>query len=209
MRQVLVDLVSDLRSCGLTACQTIDGRIGSTSDESKIIEWLTNHPKWKNYVKQTKIRGAGDIIVIDYDINHPPHLVNIKTTLLNTDNATSFVGFTYSLTDLSLDELPKKIKLKKLIALCKARPNPVKTKDYYYLVFDKGNMSNVQIRPLKDIEHWSTNPTNWLQIKWNKEFGNNDVTEQYVDSHKRIIGGLKNCWKKKVLSMPQDDEWGV
>lgn len=211
MRQVLIDLVDDLKNCGLIAEQAIngEGRVASLVDEGKIVERLLKHPKWKNYIIKPTGRGAGDIIVKDYDNKHPFHLINIKTTKLTTDNATSIVGFAYSLTDLTIDELPIRMGEKKLIELIKSRPNTIKTKGYYYLVFDKNNMSNISIRPLKDVEYWKSNPSNRLQIDWQKEFSNKNVTDNIMVSAKRILGGLKMAWDKKVSKMPCDNEWDL
>jgi hypothetical protein len=211
MRQILIDLVNDLRDTGLVAEQAIngEGRVSSLVDEENVIEWLLNHPKWKNYVSVTNLRGAGDIVVKDYDENHPPHLINIKSTNLTTDNATSIVGFAYGLTNLSLNELPTRMNEKKLIELIKTRPNELKTKDYYYLVFDKKNMSNVSLRPLKDVEYWKPNPSNRLQIDWGNEFYNNNVTTDNHFTSKRIINGLKSSWLKKVNNMPKDSDWDL
>jgi len=211
MRQVLIDLISDLRNTGLVAEQSINGesRVSSLVDEENVTEWLLKHPKWKNYVSVTNLRGAGDMIVKDYDGNHPPHLINIKSTNLTTDNATSIVGFAYGLTNLSLNELPSRMGEKKLIELIRTQPNELKTKDYYYLVFDKENMSNISLRPLKDVVHWKPNPSNRLQIDWANEFNNKNVTDNYYVSAKRIVEGLKSSWFKKVSNMPNNDEWDL
>lgn len=211
MRQVLIDLISDLKDNGLVAEQAIngEGRVSSLVDEKNVTEWLLKHPKWKKYVSITNLRGAGDMVVKDYDENHPPHLINIKSTNLTTDNATSIVGFAYGLTNLSLDELPKRMDEKQLLDLVKSRPNLLKTKDYYYLVFDKKDMSNVSLRPLKDVEYWKSNPSNRLQINWKKEFYNENVTNDSNVVYKRIIGGLKLCWMKKVENMPKDSDWDL
>jgi hypothetical protein len=211
MRQVLIDLVKDLRNTGLVAEQAIngEGRVSSLVDEENVIEWLLKHPKWKNYVSVTNLRGAGDMVVKDYDESHPIHLINIKSTNLTTDNATSIVGFAYGLTDLSLNELPSRMNEKKLIELIKTRPNNLKSKDYYYLVFDKKNMSNLSLRPLKDVEYWKPNPSNRLQIDWGNEFHNQNVTNESDVSAKRIIVGLKSAWDKKVDNMPKDGDWDL
>lgn len=209
MRQVIIDLIDTLKNCGFVAENAIngEGRVASLSDEKNIVEFLLKHDKWKNIIKRTKLRSAGDIIVLDYDENHPPHLINIKTTNLTRDNATSIVGFAYGLTNLTLDELPSRLSIKGLIGHIKKNPNNLKTKDYYYLVFDKTNMNNVTIRPLKDVEFWYPNPSNRLQIDWSKEFNNSNVTDNFKISAERIINGLRLSWEKQVNKMPKNYEW--
>lgn len=211
MRQVLIDLVNDLKGNNLVSEESIngEGRLASFVDEKNIRDWLERHPKWSNFIIKQKVRRAGDLLIKDYDENHPPHLINIKTTKLTTDNATSIVGFAYGLTNYSSDELPSRMTQKKLIELIGKNPSTLKTKDYYYLVFDKNDMSNISIRPLKDVEYWKCNPTNSLQIDWKKEFYNTNTTQDFTVSKDRILRGLKNCWQKKKKSMPEDNEWGI
>ena len=105
--------------------------------------------------------------VLDYD-GKTKHVVNIKTSIGSTDNATSKIGFLYALTDMEPEEMPGNMNWKKFIELLNERESDIPLKDYWFLCVDKKDSSNVLIRGAKQINCWkeNANPANMLQIDW-------------------------------------------
>jgi hypothetical protein len=202
--KILLELCQDLESASFIAENNVngEGRLASLIDEGNIKNWMKNHTKWCKFYKEVSIRKTGDFHLKD-DENDLIHIINIKTTKGSTDNATSMVGFLYALTDLTITELPSFASEKDLVQLVKTRANDIPFKDYYYLTFDKNNMNKVFIRGAKQIVNWVPNASNKLQINWSKEWASDFPNYSYEQTKHNIIGGLRNCWDKLKLKMPE------
>lgn len=208
MPQILTDIVEALKKAKLTMSENVEGegRGGSLKDEGTIKRWLMSHPKFEKYVKDIGARKAGDILVKDYNSN-TYYVVNIKTSAGSSDNATSMVGFLYAFTNMTYDELPSSITLKKFYDLLMNRRADILHKDYYYLCVDKKDSENVICRGAKQINYWieNANPSNKLQINWAKEKFKPPVNRTYDEAYEVIIHGIVRCLQKAYDNIP--NQW--
>lgn len=149
-----------------------DGRINSCIDENNIIKKILI--EFNKRVKKPEKRLWFDILVYDYQYGWLP--VNIKSTTTETaDNTGNIAMCVYTYTDeklkLNLDKtytsgimsdiLIKKIKNKKY--------NKIDKKDYYFIVINKINPSDIIINSLKGINNLTPNINNLpFQICWSK-----------------------------------------
>lgn len=202
--KVLEELKEDLKKNKLIATENVngEGRVASLVDEENIINFLTTHPKWGKYVSDVRARGFGDFI-LDYE--GVKYVINIKSTTGTTDNATSKIGFLWAFTDIDYDELPKSISIGDWFNLMNERKCEDNNRDYFYLTFDKNDMSNIFIRGSKQIINWKANPSNLLQIAWKKEWETDYPNFSFDQSFENVVGGIKESVKKKLTSYP--DEW--
>lgn len=147
-----------------------DGRNNSIKDEKNIINYINK--KFK--VIETKPRMWYDILVFDKVKRWIP--VNIKTTTMKSaDNISSIASILYSLTDYKMelnksysngelyDILFKKIKNK----------NYLQDRDYYFLVINKTNSTDIIINSIKGLSCLTKNYNNLpFQVNWkyNREY---------------------------------------
>jgi len=199
--QILLDVLTYLKTNKLVAEKNVngEGRMGSLKDEETIIQFLKKSKKFSKYVIDVEARKAGDFYLLDYD-GITIHIVNIKTTTGTTDNATCKIGFLWAFTDIELDELPGNITLKNWYNLMSKRKSNISNRDYWYLTFDKKNMSNVFLRGAKQIVNWKFNPSNFLQIDWKKEWQTKEQSYSFEQSYSNIMGGMKECIRKKMVN---------
>jgi hypothetical protein len=205
--KILNDIVTALKTAGLTAVtEDTEGRVNSKKDEDRIVTWLTAQPKFKNRIRGGLLRGFGDMWAVDdHDVEH---VVNIKTSVGSSDNAFSKLGLLWALTDLTLTQfqemkIANKISDKefaKLVVKHKANID----RDYWYLSLDKKDFSNVMVRGVKQINHWGKNPTNNLQIQWDKEHASDPIDRPFDEVFANIISdGAFKCWATKA------DDWKI
>lgn len=199
--KILNDIVAALKISGLTAVtEDTEGRVNSKKDEDKIIDWLLLQPQFKDKIRQSKIRSMADIWVSNDGVVWDA--INIKTSIGSSDNAFSKLGILWSLTDMTTEEflslkIDKKISDNQFTELVLSRKAET-PRDYWYLTLDKSNFSNVMVRGMKQIVHWSCNPTNNLQILWNKEHCVPPGTENFESVYYNIVtDGVFRCWDVK------------
>ncbi len=187
-----------LKKCKFNfSSQTIDGRINSCMDEYVIIELLKK--KFNDKIKiPDKIRKWYDILIYDELYGWLP--TNIKTTTtLTCDNTGNLAMCVYSYTNEKLNifksynngEMSKilleKIKNKKY--------NKIHKKDYYFIVLNKTNHTDIIINSIKGLSQLVPNINNLpFQIKWNNN------REYNYDSIDNKIKLFMNCIKKPKLS---------
>lgn len=200
--KILNDIVEALKTSSLKAVtENNEGRVNSKKDEDKIIEWLKAQPQFDGRIKEGVLRSFSDMLVVDYD--NTEHVVNIKTSVGSSDNAFSKLGILWALTDLTIEDYQEK-KISNKISDTKFAELVVKHKketprDYWYLSLDKKDFSHVMVRGVKQIKHWGKNPTNNLQIVWNKEHlcePNNNTFEEVF--YNVITDGAFRCWAEKA-----------
>jgi hypothetical protein len=206
--KILNDIVTVLKKQKIKISENVEGegRHGSLNDEGTIKRFLQSHSKFKSHVFDVPARGFGDMLVLDYD-KKTYHVVNIKTTIGSSDNATSKIGFLYAFTDIDYDDLPKSMNWKKFHKLLTENKADNPGRDYWFLSVDKNDSSNVMIRGTKQIVNWceNANPANLLQINWTKEKRCEPATRTYEEAYKVIIGGIIRCYKKAFNNLPT--EW--
>jgi hypothetical protein len=197
---ILNEAVEALKRANLTAVTEDDeGRVNSKKDETNVIEWLMAQPQFQNRVRPVGLRQFGDAIFTDD--TGVDHYVNIKTSIGSSDNAFSKLGFLWAFTDLTIDKMPSKISNKKWFELIVKHRADI-DRDYWFLSFDKLDMSHVMVRGVKQIQNWGKNPTNNLQIAWSKEHQTplKAVTfDQAWDDV--IVNGVLYCWEKYCEGM--------
>lgn len=198
--QILNDIVTELRGAKLTAVTEDDeGRVNSKKDETNVINWLMAQPKFKNKVRPVGLRQFGDMIVTDD--KGQEHFVNIKTSIGSSDNAFSKLGFLWAFTDLTIDKMPIKISNQKWFELITKHKANI-DRDYWFLSLDKSDMSKVMVRGVKQIENWSRNPTNNMQIAWGKEHASALKEYTFEEAWNNvIIDGVLYCWEKYCEGM--------
>lgn len=199
--KILNDIVHALRTSNLQAItENNEGRVNSKKDEDQIIVWLKKQDEFKDRIKEGVLRSFSDMIVTDDD--GVEHVVNIKTSVGSSDNAFSKLGILWALTDLTIQDY-QKLKIANKISDTKFAELVIKHKketsrDYWYLSLDKKDFSQVMVRGVKQINHWGKNPTNNLQIQWDKEHNSVPNTSSFEEIfHNIITDGVFKCWSDK------------
>jgi len=187
-----------------------DGRVNSCMDEEPVISILVE--KLGDRIKIPEIRKWYDIMVRDYRYGWIP--VNIKTTKMNgsSDNSGSIAICVQAYTDHELElnhtnechfEKMSDILITKLL---KREYNKRAKKDYYFLVLNKCDSSDIIINSVKGLNVLSPNANNLpFQINWskNREFTYRNVRERirqfircYISkkqsSRERFIANMRN-----------------
>lgn len=181
---------------------TNDGRINSCIDEEQIILLLLKN--FNNRIIKPKIRMWYDILIYDNYYNWIP--VNIKTTTTKTpDNTGNLAMCIYAYTDEILDlyECYGNGKMSELlfIKLQDKQYNKINKKDYYFIVLNKLNHSDIIINSVKGLTALTSNINNLpFQVKWNK-----NRIYNYENINKKVklfIDCLKNSkpsWSEKFM----------
>jgi hypothetical protein len=205
--KILEDVAEALRKEKIAISEAVEGesRVASLKDEGTVIRFLKSDPVLGEYILSEKARKFGDMLVLDYD-GVTEYVVNIKTSIGSSDNATSRIGFLYALTDIEHEELPGNMNWEKFDNLIKSRKADIPTKDYWFLCVDKNDSSNVMIRGAKQINCWkeNANPANLLQIAWKKEKALLPVERTYDEAYDVLVGGIKRCYTKALRKLPDD-----
>ena len=170
-----------------------DGRINSCIDETNIINILRG--KYDSRIQIPKIRMWYDILV--KDICHGWIPVNIKTTKMNSrDNIGNLALCIQSYTNFKLDLTSENtyengLMSVMLIDLLKNKQyNRSYKKDYYFIVINKIDSSNIIVNSIKGLVNLTPNINNLpFQICWNR---NKDFVHDRID--KKVILFLK-CFK--------------
>jgi hypothetical protein len=152
--------------------QNDDGRINSCIDEDKVIKILVE--KFGEKIKKPKIRMWYDILAFDYMYGWIP--INIKTTTtLTSDNTGNLAMCVYAYTNEMLDihnnatyengkmsdVLFKNLKNKNY--------NTNNKKDYYFVVLNKANASDIIVNSVKGLKILTPNINNLpFQVCWDK-----------------------------------------
>jgi len=206
---ILEDIVIFLKEYNITISENVEGegRGGSLKDEGTIKKALMESDKFKDNIIDEKARSFGDIIVLDYDgvTRHP---VNIKTSIGSSDNSFSKGGTVFAFTNLHDTMIPKSMNFDKMNTLIKNNNIDVpSTKDYWYLCINKKDPSKVIVRGMKQINNWviNINPSNVLQINWNKEKNTDPKIQSYEEAYNNILGGVKKSLNSFWNNIP--DEW--
>jgi hypothetical protein len=185
--------------------QNEDGRINSCIDEDCIIKLLIE--KFGSKIKKPKIRMWYDILAFDNFYGWLP--INIKTTTgLTSDNTGNLAMCVYAYTDAIMDihrdtsydngkicdVLYNKLKDKKYNAITK--------RDYYFIVLNKTDASDVIVNSVKGLSKLTPNSNNLpFQVCWNKNrvftYGNiNKKIKLFID----CLQKPKPSWKETFMS---------
>ena len=179
-----------------------DGRINSCIDEDQII--LLLFQRFNNRIIKPKIRMWYDILVYDNIYKWIP--VNIKTTTtLTSDNTGNLAMCVYAYTDeiLDLNKSYENGKMSELlyIKLQKKKYNKNNKKDYYFIVLNKLNPSDIIINSVKGLTILTPNVNNLpFQVKWNKNriFNYANINEK-VKLFIECLQNSKPSWSEKFM----------
>jgi len=171
-----------------------DGRLNSATLEKTVIDELI---KLDNNIKKAKNREWFDFAYHDY-------YINLKITTGKTDNAMNKKALLYSFTTNKINKIPNNMNFNKLSALSKMNVKTIRDdKTYYYLVLFKDKRIPI-IKSMIDIQNYVSNPCNFLQINWNKEYKYNlydyDNDKPICYSMKRIFSIIQNSLRKSYDS---------
>ena len=186
--------------------QNEDGRINSCLDETNVIEMLIKKFGEK-IIKPKCIRKWYDILVFDYIYGWLP--VNIKTTTTKKpDNVGNLTMCVYSYTDEKLDIHPDKSyqngEMSDILfnKLENKKYNTNNKKDYYFLVLNKTDASDIIVNSVKGLTILHPNINNLpFQVRWDK-----NKTFKYENINKKIkqfVDCLQKpnpSWKETFMS---------
>tara|TARA_B100001758_G_C18415224_1_gene618989 strand:- start:1423 stop:2145 length:723 start_codon:yes stop_codon:yes gene_type:complete len=183
-----------------------DGRINSCLDETNVIDMLIKRFGEK-IKKPICIRKWYDILVFDYIYGWLP--VNVKTTTTKTpDNVGNLTMCVYSYTDEKLDiDIDKSYQNGKMSDILfnkleNKKYNTNNKKDYYFLVLNKTDASDIIVNSVKGLTILHPNINNLpFQVRWDK-----NKTFKYENINKKIkqfVDCLQKpnpSWKETFMS---------
>lgn len=184
--------------------QNEDGRINSCIDEDEVIKLLSE--KLGERIKIPKIRMWYDILALDYMYGWIP--INIKTTTTitsdNTGNLTMCVyAYTNEILDIYRDKSYENGKMSDILftKLKNKKYNTNNKKDYYFIVLNKTDSSDIIVNSVKGLTILTPNVNNLpFQVCWNK-----NRIFKYENIHKKIkqfidcLQKPKPSWKETFM----------
>ena len=176
--------------------QNDDGRINSCIDEPAIIKLLFE--KFVNKIKKPKERHWYDILAFDHIYGWIP--INIKTTTTETsDNTGNLAMCIYAYTDEALDIHREKTYTNGIMSdilfnkLKNKNYNRIPKKDYYFLVLNKTNASDIIVNSVKGLSKLTPNINNLpFQVCWDK-----NRCFKYDTINKKIYQFIESLQKPK------------
>jgi hypothetical protein len=185
--------------------QNEDGRINSCIDEDEVIKLLIE--KFGEKIKKPKIRMWYDILAFDYMYGWVP--INIKTTTTitsdNTGNLAMCVyAYTNEILDIHMDKSYENGKMSNILfnKLKNKKYNTNNKKDYYFIVLNKTDASDIIVNSVKGLTILTPNINNLpFQVCWDK---NRTFTYEKINKKiKLFIDCLqkpKPSWKETFMS---------
>jgi hypothetical protein len=186
--------------------QNKDGRINSCIDEDEVIKLLIE--KFGEKIKKPKnIRMWYDILAFDYMYGWIP--INIKiTTAITNDNTGNLAMCVYAYTDEILDihrdTSYENGKMSDLLfnKLKNKNYNTNNKKDYYFIVLNKTDASDIIVNSVKGLTILTPNINNLpFQVCWDK-----NRAFKYENIYKKIklfidcLQKSKPSWKETFMS---------
>jgi hypothetical protein len=185
--------------------QNEDGRINSCIDEDGIIKLLIE--KFGLKIKKPKIRMWYDILAFDYIYGWIP--INIKTTTTitsdNTGNLAMCVyAYTNEILDIHRDKSYENGKMSVILfdKLKNKKYNTNNKKDYYFIVLNKTDASDIIVNSVKGLTILTPNINNLpFQVCWDK-----NRAFKYENINKKIklfidcLHKPRPSWKETFMS---------
>ena len=145
-----------------------DGRLGSVEAEATVITAIKAVLKGHASVFVPPARSWYDVSVHWPEI-HTPIYFNIKVSVGGCDNAFNKKAVVLSLSSLDEADIPNAMSLNTMHDLIVDNIRVIRDpRDYHYIYVDKKD-GTVIVRSISDIQSWTSNPHNLLQINWTKE----------------------------------------
>jgi hypothetical protein len=185
--------------------QNEDGRINSCIDEDQVIKLLIE--KFGEKIKKPKIRMWYDILAFDYMYGWVP--INIKTTTtITSDNTGNLAMCVYAYTNEMLDIHRNKSyengNMSDILfnKLQNKKYNTNNKKDYYFIVLNKTDASDIIVNSVKGLTILTPNINNLpFQVCWDK---NRVFKYEKINTKiKLFIDCLqkpKHSWKETFMS---------
>jgi hypothetical protein len=188
------------------ATQNEDGRINSCIDEDEVIKLLIE--KFGEKIKKPEKRHWYDILAFDYMYGWIP--INIKTTTtITSDNTGNLAMCVYSYTDEKLDihminKSYENGKMSDILfnKLKNKKYNTNNKKDYYFIVLNKTDASDIIVNSVKGLTILTPNINNLpFQVCWDK-----NRIFKYENINKKIklfidcLQKPKPSWKETFMS---------
>jgi hypothetical protein len=185
--------------------QNEDGRINSCIDENEVIKLLIE--KFGEKIKKPKSRMWYDILAFDYIYGWLP--INIKTTsTITSDNTGNLAMCVYAYTNEVLNLHNNKSyengKMSDILfnKLKNKQYNTNNKKDYYFIVLNKTDASDIIVNSVKGLTILTPNINNLpFQVCWNK-----NRIFKYENINKKIriflhcLQNPKPSWKETFMS---------
>lgn len=185
--------------------QNEDGRINSCIDEDEVIKLLIE--KFGGKIKKPKIRMWYDILAFDYMYGWVP--INIKTTTTitsdNTGNLAMCVyAYTNEILDINRDKSYENGKMCDILfnKLKNKKYNTNNKKDYYFIVLNKTDASDIIVNSVKGLTILTPNINNLpFQVCWdkNRKFKYENINKKiklFID----CLQKPKPSWKETFMS---------
>ena len=185
--------------------QNNDGRINSCSDEDQIVKLLRE--RFDTKIKVPKIRMWYDILAFDNMYGWVP--INIKTTTTHTsDNTGNLAMCVYAYTNEILDIHTNKTyengKMSGVLfnKLKNKQYNHNHKKDYYFIVLNKTDASDIIVNSVKGLTVLTPNINNLpFQVNWSKnklfKYENiNNKIQLFID----CLQKPKPSWKETFMT---------
>lgn len=185
--------------------QNEDGRINSCIDEDEVIKLLIE--KFGEKIKKPKIRMWYDILAFDYMYGWIP--INIKTTTTitsdNTGNLAMCVyAYTNEILDIHRDKSYENGKMSDILfnKLKNKKYNTNNKKDYYFIVLNKTDASDIIVNSVKGLTILTPNINNLpFQVCWDK---NREFTYENINKKIKLfiycLQKPKPSWKETFMS---------
>jgi hypothetical protein len=185
--------------------QNEDGRINSCIDEDEVIKLLIE--KFGGRIKKPKIRMWYDISGFDYMYGWIP--INIKTTTTitsdNTGNLAMCVyAYTNELLDINRDKSYANGKMSDILfnKLKNKKYNTNNKKDYYFIVLNKRDASDIIVNSVKGLTILTPNINNLpFQVCWdeNRVFKYENINKK-IKLFINCLQKPKPSWKETFMS---------
>lgn len=185
--------------------QNKDGRINSCIDEDVIIQLLIE--MFGNKIKKPKIRMWYDLLAFDYMYGWIP--INIKTTTtITSDNTGNLAMCVYAYTDEILDIYRDKSyengKMSDILfnKLKHKKYNTNNKKDYYFIVLNKTDASDIIVNSVKGLTILTPNINNLpFQVRWSKnKFFKYENINKKIKMFIECLQSPKLSWKEVFMT---------
>lgn len=195
--------------------QNEDGRINSCIDEDEVIRLLTIQ-FGSHRIKRPKIRMWYDILVLDSIYGWIP--INIKTTTTQTsDNTGNLAMCVYAYTDYQLDLHGSKsyengkMSIVLFDKLNYQQYNKIPKKDYYFVVLNKMDNTDIIVNSVKGLTILTPNINNLpFQVCWdkNREFQYKNIKiciKRFIECLQRPKPSWKETFMVNMRSLQIND----
>ena len=204
--QIMYSIKEYLKSSNIKfSLENDDGRINSCNDEEVVLSLLKE--KYKERVRIPKKRMWYDLLIYDMIYGWLP--VNIKTTTTKTsDNTGNLAMCVYAYTDeeWDLDRVNSydNGKMSKILIdkIKKKEYNKKIKKDYYFIVLNKTDISDVIINSVKGLTILTPNVNNLpFQVTWDKNRSYNyEKVENKIEKFIECLKKPKPSWKEEFMT---------